>query len=88
MDSISSPPVVRDKWSQMGSAEKKAIIDEEVRRMSQLPPNSSYAMHRLRVLKKIQELMSIQVLKHYNFINGILKQLIIFSTLFKDFKIL
>ncbi|PIM99999.1 hypothetical protein CDL12_27493 [Handroanthus impetiginosus] len=49
------------KWKQMGDEEKKAAINEEMKRMQRLPPNSSYVSHRLRVLNKIQQLISLQV---------------------------
>ncbi|PKI65632.1 hypothetical protein CRG98_013927 [Punica granatum] len=49
-----------DKWRQMGYDEKKAAVDEEMKRMNRLPANSSYAAHRLRVLNKVLQLMSIQ----------------------------
>ncbi|KAH6767970.1 hypothetical protein C2S51_013306 [Perilla frutescens var. frutescens] len=48
------------KWKQMGSEEKKAVVNEEMKRMQRLPPNSSYASHRLRVLNKIHQLLSLQ----------------------------
>ncbi|KAL3536155.1 hypothetical protein ACH5RR_004616 [Cinchona calisaya] len=51
----------RAAWNQKGLEEKKAAVDEEISRMNKLPPNSSYATHRLRVLNKILHLLSIQV---------------------------
>ncbi|GFQ06242.1 hypothetical protein PHJA_002768200 [Phtheirospermum japonicum] len=45
----------------MAIEEKQAAIKEEVKRMRQLPLNSSYAAHRLRLLDKIQQLLSLQV---------------------------
>ncbi|KAK9268628.1 hypothetical protein L1049_000385 [Liquidambar formosana] len=44
----------------MGHEEKKAAVQEEMGRMNQLPAHSSYATHRLRVLNKLLQLMSIQ----------------------------
>lgn len=41
--------------------EKKAAIEAEVARVNQLPSNSSYAVHRMRVLTKLLHLMFIQV---------------------------
>lgn len=41
----------------------KAAVQEEIKRMTQLPANSAYASHRLRVLNKIMQLMSLQVQK-------------------------
>jgi len=51
----------KNKWKQMGDEEKKAAVQEEMKKMHQLPSNSSYATHRLRVLNKILQLTSIQV---------------------------
>ena len=52
-------------WKQMGPAEQEASVHEEVKRMQRLPANSSYVTHRLRVLNKILQLLSIQVIEHY-----------------------
>lgn len=43
------------------SIDKKAAVDEEMKRMNQLPANSAYATHRLKVLNKVLQLLSIQV---------------------------
>lgn len=40
---------------------KQAAVHEEIRRMNQLPANSTYVAHRLKVLNKILQLISIQV---------------------------
>ncbi|KAJ9671741.1 hypothetical protein PVL29_025447 [Vitis rotundifolia] len=48
------------QWKQMDSEGKKAAVHEEMKRMNQLPANSTYATHRLRVLNKILQLTSIQ----------------------------
>ncbi|XP_073128007.1 uncharacterized protein [Henckelia pumila] len=45
---------------QIGNHEKSAAVREEMKRMSTLPANSSYAAHRLRVLHKILNLISLQ----------------------------
>jgi hypothetical protein len=37
---------------------KTEIVQAEVARMKQLPPTSAYATHRLRVLDKMQQLLS------------------------------
>jgi hypothetical protein len=37
---------------------KTEIVQAEVGRMKQLPPTSAYATHRLRVLDKMQQLLS------------------------------
>ncbi|XP_038685425.1 uncharacterized protein LOC119985257 isoform X2 [Tripterygium wilfordii] len=47
-----------NRWKQMGCEEKKTAVDEEIKRMKQLPSNSAYVSHRLRVLNKILHLMS------------------------------
>lgn len=43
---------------------KRAAVHEEMKRMTKLPVTSSYASHRLRVLNKILQLLSIQVHKY------------------------
>ncbi|EEF31336.1 conserved hypothetical protein [Ricinus communis] len=48
------------QWQHRENEEKKAVVQEEMKRMNQLPANSSYASHRLRVLNKILQLLSIQ----------------------------
>ncbi|KAL2472630.1 hypothetical protein Fot_48366 [Forsythia ovata] len=53
--------VNKNEWKQMGNEEKKtAAVNEEMSRLNRLPANSSYASHRLRVLNKILQLLSIQ----------------------------
>lgn len=47
---------------QMGSEEKKAAVHEEIKKVNQLPAHSTYATHRMRVLNKILQLLSVQVL--------------------------
>ncbi|GLT74758.1 hypothetical protein SLA2020_465360 [Shorea laevis] len=49
-----------DRGRQMGFAEKEAAVQQEMKRMRQLPANSTYVTHRLRVLNKILQLLSIQ----------------------------
>ncbi|WJX81778.1 hypothetical protein P8452_64621 [Trifolium repens] len=39
---------------------KQAVVQEEIRKMYQLPANSTYVAHRLKVLNKILQLMSVQ----------------------------
>ncbi|KAI8008585.1 hypothetical protein LOK49_LG07G03199 [Camellia lanceoleosa] len=53
-------PQATDGWKKMGCEEKKAAVHEEMKRMNKLPANSTYATHRLRVLNKILQLLSIQ----------------------------
>ncbi|KAK3040303.1 hypothetical protein RJ639_028218 [Escallonia herrerae] len=48
-------------WKPMGCEEKQAVVHEEMRRMNNLPANSTYATHRLRVLNKILQLLAIQM---------------------------
>ncbi|XP_059662596.1 uncharacterized protein LOC132308517 [Cornus florida] len=50
----------KDGSKQMGCEEKKAAVHDEMKRMNRLPANSTYATHRLRVLNKILQLLSIQ----------------------------
>ncbi|OVA20199.1 hypothetical protein BVC80_155g9 [Macleaya cordata] len=47
-------------WKQMGCEEKRAAVQAEIKRVNKLPPNSSYASHRMRVLNKVLELMSMK----------------------------
>lgn len=54
-------------WNQMGNEEKKAMVTEEMKKMQLLPPNSSYASHRLQVLNKIHQLLSHQVGLSHNY---------------------
>ncbi|KAI5662702.1 hypothetical protein M9H77_22025 [Catharanthus roseus] len=60
-DKNSAP--VNKTWNQMGCEEKTARVHQEISRMNKLPANSSYAGHRLRVLNKILQLLSIQELE-------------------------
>lgn len=55
-------------WKKMGPVEKEASVHEEMKRMQKLPANSTYVTHRLRVLNKILQLLSIQVHKNWIFI--------------------
>ncbi|XP_050368178.1 uncharacterized protein LOC126786402 [Argentina anserina] len=57
-----SGAVVRPKaqWKQLGPVEQEAAVHEEVKKMQRLPANSGYVSHRLRVLNKILQLLSIQ----------------------------
>lgn len=48
-----------------GLEEKKAAVQAEISRVNQLPSNSSYAVHRMRVLKKLLHLFSIQVMMDF-----------------------
>jgi hypothetical protein len=43
----------------MGNEEKTAAVHQEIKRMNQLPATSSCVSHRLRVLNKILQLVSI-----------------------------
>lgn len=49
-------------WKPLGFDEKQAAVHKEMKRMNQLPANSTYATHRLKVLNKVLQLMTIQVL--------------------------
>ncbi|XP_052482147.1 uncharacterized protein LOC105782183 isoform X2 [Gossypium raimondii] len=44
----------------MGYEEKTVAVHEEMKRMNRLPVTSSYVTHRMRVLNKILQLLSIQ----------------------------
>ncbi|XP_038898294.1 uncharacterized protein LOC120085994 [Benincasa hispida] len=47
-------------WKQMEHKEATGAVHEEMKRVQRLPSNSTYATHRLRVLNKILQLLSIQ----------------------------
>ncbi|KAL6955571.1 hypothetical protein U1Q18_046693 [Sarracenia purpurea var. burkii] len=53
-------PWVNDAWKKMGCNEKKASIHKEMKRLSKLPSNSTYAINRLRILNKMLQFLSIQ----------------------------
>ncbi|KAJ6801321.1 uncharacterized protein M6B38_360835 [Iris pallida] len=59
-DGVMGSSQTAGRLSQMGFEEKKSAVHAEMERMSQLPANSSYASHRMRVLKKILHLVSIE----------------------------
>ncbi|KAI3780013.1 hypothetical protein L2E82_09838 [Cichorium intybus] len=44
----------------MGSEEKKAAVHEEIKKVNQLPAHNTYATHRIWVLNKILQLLSVQ----------------------------
>ncbi|KAL4619476.1 hypothetical protein ACB092_06G081900 [Castanea dentata] len=51
---------LKSQLKQVGYEEKTAAVHDEMKRMNRLPANSTYATHRLRVLNKILQLLSIQ----------------------------
>lgn len=61
-EGISSFHAGRDAYKKVGADEKKTAVHEEMTRLSRLPQNSVYVSHRTRVLNKILQLLSIQVL--------------------------
>ncbi|KAK4255740.1 hypothetical protein QN277_008699 [Acacia crassicarpa] len=67
MGSNTLDPMIEDEATheptpqkQMWSEQKQASVHEEIRRMNQLPAKSTYVAHRMRVLNKILQLISIQ----------------------------
>ncbi|KAL3612488.1 hypothetical protein D5086_003508 [Populus alba] len=60
MDTTKNTQSSTPRWKQMGKEEKTAAVHEEMKRINQLPATSTYATHRLRVLNKILQLMSIK----------------------------
>nr|CAD1829261.1 unnamed protein product [Ananas comosus var. bracteatus] len=48
------------RWAKTQNEDKRAAVHDEIARVNQLPSNSSYAVHRMRVLNKLLQLMSIQ----------------------------
>jgi hypothetical protein len=61
MDTTTNTQSSTPRWKQTGKEEKTAAVHEEMKRINQLPATSTYATHRLRVLNKILQLMSIKV---------------------------
>ncbi|KAH9289346.1 hypothetical protein KI387_033463, partial [Taxus chinensis] len=59
-EGLNSNSRVNEQWKQMGDAEKKAVVNSEIKRVKELPRNSTYSTHRLRVLNKVLELISNQ----------------------------
>ncbi|KAG7581835.1 hypothetical protein ISN44_As08g014710 [Arabidopsis suecica] len=51
---------VGERWNEMDCDEKSSVIQEEIKRVGKLPSNSVYAVHRLKVLNKINDLLSVQ----------------------------
>ncbi|XP_071703459.1 uncharacterized protein [Rutidosis leptorrhynchoides] len=50
----------KNEVKQMGIEEKKTAVNEEIKKVNQLPAHSTYATHRMRVLNKILHLLSVQ----------------------------
>ncbi|XP_078437414.1 uncharacterized protein LOC144707997 isoform X2 [Wolffia australiana] len=48
-----------------GADEKKSAVHAELDRMSQLPTNSSYAVHRVKVLNKLLHLLSVKEMRSH-----------------------
>ncbi|VAH89382.1 unnamed protein product [Triticum turgidum subsp. durum] len=44
-----------------GQGDREAAIQAEMARVNNLPANSSYAIHRIKVLNKLRNLLSIKV---------------------------
>lgn len=57
----SGPTNQPNPQKQMWCEKKQAAVHEEIKRMNRLPANSAYGTHRLKVLNKILQLMSVQV---------------------------
>lgn len=65
-DGLPSTQSCNDALRQVGSEGKMGAVHEEMKRVRKLPPSSAYATHRMRVLNKILQLLSIQVHGAYN----------------------
>ncbi|MBA0769239.1 hypothetical protein Gotri_017989 [Gossypium trilobum] len=52
----------RVQWKQMGYEEKTITVREEMKILNQLPTTNSYVTHRMCVLNKILQLLSIQII--------------------------
>ncbi|KAI3717866.1 hypothetical protein L1987_69761 [Smallanthus sonchifolius] len=66
-DSFNDPTMRSDRMKQVnnggkqiGNEEKKAAVHEEIKKVNQLPAHSTYATHRMWVLNKILQLLSVQ----------------------------
>ncbi|KAD5507654.1 hypothetical protein E3N88_15357 [Mikania micrantha] len=64
-DSFNDPTMrmsqAKNEGKQIGHEEKMAAVHEEIKKVNQLPAHSTYATHRMRVLNKILQLLSVQV---------------------------
>ena len=59
---MESGPINQPKpQKQMWCEKKQGAVHEEIKRMNRLPANSAYGTHRLKVLNKILQLISVQV---------------------------
>ncbi|KAJ3674925.1 hypothetical protein LUZ60_005541 [Juncus effusus] len=56
----SSSTVLSLEGKESEQEKKRGAVDAEMARVSGLPVNSSYAIHRIKVLKKLLHLMSIE----------------------------
>eukprot|EP00249_Psilotum_nudum_P005190 c18651_g1_i1 orf=173-502(+) len=52
------PPSMPQRWTMAMEMERTAAVQAEVERMKRMPLTSAYAGHRLRVLKKLIQLLS------------------------------
>ncbi|KAL8256493.1 hypothetical protein R6Q59_031560 [Mikania micrantha] len=63
-DSFNDPTMrmsqAKNEGKQIGHEEKMAAVHEEIKKVNQLPAHSTYATHRMRVLNKILQLLSVQ----------------------------
>ncbi|ESW05133.1 hypothetical protein PHAVU_011G154800 [Phaseolus vulgaris] len=58
---MESGPINQPKpQKQMWCEKKQGAVHEEIKRMNRLPANSAYGTHRLKVLNKILQLISVQ----------------------------
>ncbi|PWA35570.1 hypothetical protein CTI12_AA133380 [Artemisia annua] len=59
-DDVHMTQAVNKGGKQLGNEEKKAAVHEEIKKVNMLPAHSTYATHRMRVLNKILQLLSVQ----------------------------
>ncbi|KAJ9567981.1 hypothetical protein OSB04_003947 [Centaurea solstitialis] len=60
IQSVHRTQEVKNGGKQIGCQEKMSAVHEEIKKVNQLPAHSSYATHRMRVLNKILQLLSVQ----------------------------
>eukprot|EP01018_Ginkgo_biloba_P026928 Gb_14331 [translate_table: standard] len=70
-------PQASEQWKQMGEVEKTASVQAEINRMQQLPAVSTYAMHRIRVLSKVLQLLTTKPQEKCRFEAGFLRRTIL-----------
>ncbi|XP_024976705.1 uncharacterized protein LOC112514456 [Cynara cardunculus var. scolymus] len=60
IQSVHRTQEVKNGGKQTGCQDKMTAVHEEIKKVNQLPAHSTYATHRMRVLNKILQLLSVQ----------------------------